>query len=64
MTTTTDILIKHVKTKYSTSKSSTPASQRPGMDIEEGWRPYSPEEEFVEGLRSIRNKRSNEPLIL
>ena len=46
MTTTTDILIKPVKTKYSTSKSSTVGSQRLGMDIEEGQRPYSPKEEF------------------
>jgi len=49
VTTTTDILIKPVKTKYSTSKSSTVGIQRLGMDIEEGRRPYSPEEEFVEG---------------
>ena len=64
MTTTTGILIKPVKTKYSTSKSSTVGSQRSGMDIEEGRRPYSPEEEFVEGRRSVRHKRSSEPLIL
>ena len=49
MTTTTNILIKPMKTKYSTSKSSIVGSQRLGMDIEEGRRPYSPEEEFVEG---------------
>ena len=35
-----------------------------GMDIEEGQRPYSPEEEFVEGRMSIIHKRSSEPLIL
>ena len=64
MTTTTDILIKPVKTKYSTSKSSTVGSQRLGMDIEEGQRPYSLEEEFVEGRRSIRHKMSSEPSIL
>ena len=46
MTTTIDILIKLVKTEYSTSKSSTVGSQRLGMDIEEAWRPYSLEEEF------------------
>ena len=34
------------------------------MDIEEGWRPYSPEEEFVEGRRSIRHGMSSEPLSL
>ena len=34
------------------------------MDIEEGRRPYSPEEEFVEGISSIRNNRSNELLSL
>ena len=34
------------------------------MDFEEGRRPYSPEEEFVEGIRSIRHKMSNEPLSL
>ena len=34
------------------------------MDIEEGRRPYSPEEEFVEGRRSTRHKMSSEPLIL
>ena len=64
MTTTTDILVKPVKTKYSTSKRSTVGSQRLRMDIEEGRRPYSPEEEFVEGRKSIGHKRSSEPLIL
>ena len=64
MTTTIDILIKPVKTEYSTSKSSTIGSQRLGMDIEEGRRPYSPEEEFVEGRRSIRHKMSSELLSL
>ena len=44
---------------YSTSKSSTVGSQRFGMDIEEGWIPYSPKEEFVEGRSSIRHKRSS-----
>ena len=34
------------------------------MDIEEGRRPYSFEEGFVEGRRSIRHKRSSEPLSL
>ena len=34
------------------------------MDIEEGRRPYSPEEEFVEGRRSTRYKVSSEPLSL
>ena len=34
------------------------------MDFEEGRRPYSPKEEFVEGKISIRHKRSIEPLIL
>ena len=64
MTTTIDILIKPVKTKYSTSKSSTVGRQILGRDIEEGRRPYSPEEEFVEGIRSTRHKMSSEPLIL
>ena len=64
MTTTTDILIKPVKTKYSTSKSSTIGGQRLGMNIEEGRRPYSPKEEFVEGRRSIIHNMSSEPLIL
>ena len=35
-----------------------------GMDIEEGQRPYSPEEEFVEGISSIRHKMRSELLIL
>ena len=64
MTTTTDILIKPVKTKYSTSKISTIRIQRLGMDIEEGQRPYSPKEEFFEGIRSTRHKMSSEPLSL
>ena len=34
------------------------------MDIEEGRRPYSPEEDFIEGRRSIRHKMSSEPLSL
>ena len=34
------------------------------MDIEEGRRPYSPKEEFVEGISSIIHKRSSEPLSL
>ena len=34
------------------------------MDFEEGKRPYSHKEEFVEGRRSIRHTRSSEPLIL
>ena len=56
MTTTTDILIKPVKTKYSTSKSSTVGSQRLGMDLKEGWRPYSLEEVLLteEGQSDIR----------
>ena len=64
VTTTTDISIKPVKTKYSTSKISTVGSQRLGMDIEEGWRPYSPKEEFVEGRRLIIHKMTSEPLSL
>ena len=64
MTTTTDILIKLVKTKYSTSKSSTVGSQRLGMDIEEGRRPYSPEDYFFKGRRSIIHKMSSGPLKL
>ena len=64
MTTTTDILIKPVKTKYSTSKSSIVGSQSLGMDIEEGQRPYSLEEEFVEERISTRHNMSSEPLIL
>ena len=64
MTTTTNILIKLMKTKYSTSKSSTIGGQRLGMNIEEGRRPYSPKEEFVEGKRSTRHKMSSELLIL
>ena len=48
VTTTTDILIKPVKTKYSTSKNSTVGSHSLGMDIEEERRPYSPKEDFVE----------------
>ena len=63
MTTPTDILIKPMKTKYSTSKSSTVGIQILGMDIEEGQRPYSPKEEFVEGIKSNRHKMSSEPLI-
>ena len=35
-----------------------------GMDLEEGWRPYSLEEEFVEGRRSTRHKMISEPLRL
>ena len=46
MTTTIDILIKPVKTKYSTSKISTVGGQSLGMDIEEGRRPYSPKEDL------------------
>ena len=34
------------------------------MDIEEGRRPYSPKEEFVEGIRSNRHQMSSETLIL
>ena len=64
VTTTTNILIKPMKTKYSTSKSSTVGSQSLRMDIKERQRPYSPEEEFLEGRRSIRHKMSNESLIL
>ena len=64
MTTTTNILIKLVKTKYSTSKSSTVGSHSLGMDIKEGRRPYSPEEEFVDGIRSIRHKMRSELLSL
>ena len=33
-------------------------------DFEESQRPYRPKEDFVEGRRSIRHKRSSEPLIL
>ena len=64
MTTTTNILIKLVKTKYSTSTSSVVGSQRLEMDFEQVRRPYSPEEEFVEGIRSIRHNRISEPLSL
>ena len=53
-----------MKTKESTSTSSIVVSPRLEMDFDKGWRPYSPEEEFVEGRRSIRNKRSNELLSL
>ena len=35
-----------------------------GDEFEEGWRPYSPKEEFVEGRRSIRHKRRSESLSL
>ena len=34
------------------------------MDIDEGWRPYSPKEEFVEGRKSMRHKMSSESLSL
>ena len=34
------------------------------MDFEERQRPYSLEEEFVEGIRSVRHQRINEALIL
>ena len=34
------------------------------MDFEEGQRPYSFEEEFVEGRKSIRYKRGSDPLSL
>ena len=34
------------------------------MDIEEGRRPYSPKEDFVEGRRSTRHKMSSELLSL
>ena len=34
------------------------------MDFEEGQRPCSPQEDFVEGRRSIRHKRSSELLRL
>ena len=53
-----------MKTKDSISTNSPVGSQILEMDFEEGRRPYSPEEEFVEGRKSIRHKRSTEPLIL
>ena len=53
-----------MKTKDSTSTSSAVQGQRLEMDFEEGQRPYSPKEEFVEGIRSITFKRSSELLIL
>ena len=34
------------------------------MNFEEGWRPYSPEEDFVKGIMSIIHKTRSEPLIL
>ena len=52
-----------MKTKDSTSTSSTLGSQRLEMDFEEGRRPYSHEDEFVEGIKSNRHKMSSEPLI-
>ena len=63
MTTTTDILIKSVKTKNSTCKFSTVGSQRLGLDLEEGRRPYIPEDGFFEGRRSIKHKRRSDLLI-
>ena len=53
-----------MKTKDSTSTSSTIGIQRLEMDFEHGKRPYIPKEEFVEGRRSSRHKRSSEPLSL
>ena len=53
-----------MKTKDSTSMSSTVGIQRLEMDFEEGQRPRSLEEEFLDGMRSIRLKRSSELLIL
>ena len=52
-----------MKTKDSTSTSSILGSQRLDMDLEEGQRPYSSEEEFFKG-RLTRHKRSSEPLSL
>ena len=49
------------------TKDSTRTSSRKldiGDGFEEGWRPYSPKEEFVEGRRSYRHKRRSELLIL
>ena len=52
-----------MKTKYSISTSSLVGSQRLEMDLEERRRPYSLEDEFVEGRRSIIHKRRSELLI-
>ena len=53
-----------MKTKDSTSTSLAAGSQRLEMHFEEGRRPYSPEEEFVGRIISIRHKRSKESLSL
>ena len=53
-----------MKTNESTRTSSTVGIQILEMHFEEGRRSYSPKEEFVEGRRSIKHKRSSEPLSL
>ena len=53
-----------MKIKDTTSTSLAVGSQRLEMYFEEGHRPYSPEEKFVEGRSSIRHKRISESLSL